>query len=681
MRSSVADRPDRPRTPDTSATGLVVRDSVGATREAGASLRGLPPSRFLPVRTAKARRRRMPPGSPYGESREHPGVARRGADGTDVQIYQVTVTRYRGWEGPAIWRPGARALLIGPNNGGKSSLLRAIDLILDPHRNAYRDTLSRHDFHGLATSQPVEIQVVLHDLTDEDCDVFEPYLEGQREDGTFGGFDSPQEEFDESQLVLRLALTAELDTPARAVFARPDANAARVTQEHKLRIGWHFVPAGLDPLRELAFYQGSVFAKLFERVDLSAELDDLRAGIEQARAGLMANTYVNATRRELESAALRLSLTSGTDSLDFHVLSMSDRRVLQSLEPVLRGRRTHDRLPLRSHGAGALRILLLAAVLQQARLGDSNLILALEEPEQNLEPINQRLVARNMLFADSSSAAQTLVSTHSPAVLSTRPLQDLHLVRDDEGHAAVRPLSTASPADHRLFERYARTGLVDGLYADAVLLVEGPTERGGLPPFWSKAFPVHGMEEHRVEIVDCESIDRMAPYVRFFRAVAIPVVALCDCDVDKADQRADILNASPNLLVHWGQWVDWEGVLGAHADIAALAGVLDALLVDLGGWGQWGAGLRDTARVAHGDPGQLGASTSVRTLVGAYPEAQRRAVLTALLRGGQPAFKSARDHRFIAEALPDVPKPMIGTMLMIHEVAARNPFIPTEFAH
>ena len=108
---------------------------------------------------------------------------------------------------------------------------------------------------------------------------FEPYLEGQRSDGTFGGFDSPQEEFDESDLVLRLALMAELDTPARPVLARPDANSARVTQEHRLRIGWHFVPAGLNPLRELAFYQDSVFAKLFERVDLSSELDDLRAGI------------------------------------------------------------------------------------------------------------------------------------------------------------------------------------------------------------------------------------------------------------------------------------------------------------------------------------------------------------------------------------------------------------------
>ena len=104
------------------------------------------------------------------------------------------------------------------------------------------------------------------------------------------------------------------------------------------------------------------------------------------------------------------------------------------------------------------------------------------------------------------------------------------------------------------------------------------------------------MEEHRIEIVDCESIDRMAPYVRFFHGLGIPVVALCDCDPDKQDKRADILAAGPTLLVHWGQWVDWEGVLGAHASIADLTGALDALLVDLGGWAPWAAGLRESAR-------------------------------------------------------------------------------------
>ena len=83
----------------------------------------------------------------------------------------------------------------------------------------------------------------------------------------------------------------------------------------------------------------------------------------------------------------------------------------------------------------------------------------------------------------------------------------------------------------------------------------------------------------------------------------------------------------------------------------------------------------------HADPGHLDTCTSIATLVSGYPDALQRDVLTAVLRGTQPAFKTARDHRMIAEALSDVPLPIVATMLMAREVALLNPHIPAEFAH
>jgi len=112
-----------------------------------------------------------------------------------MKIRQITIAGYRGWPGPMMWMPGALSVLVGPNNGGKSSLLRAIDLVLDPHRNPYRSRLAVYDFHELDTSSTISIEVVLDGLDENDCDVFEEYLEGQRADGTFGGFDSPADEF------------------------------------------------------------------------------------------------------------------------------------------------------------------------------------------------------------------------------------------------------------------------------------------------------------------------------------------------------------------------------------------------------------------------------------------------------------------------------------------------------
>jgi hypothetical protein len=172
-----------------------------------------------------------------------------------MRISELTVGHYRGWREPVSWHPSRHALVVGPNNAGKTTLLTAADLVLDPYRDRYRDRLEVWDYPDCDTSQPVEITVILADLSDEDRDHFEPYLEGRREDGTFGGWDSPEEEFDQAELVLRLKFRGAYGEPARAFFARPEANDAPVGQADKIHIGWQYIPASLDPGREL--YQDS----------------------------------------------------------------------------------------------------------------------------------------------------------------------------------------------------------------------------------------------------------------------------------------------------------------------------------------------------------------------------------------------------------------------------------------
>jgi putative ATP-dependent endonuclease of OLD family len=591
-----------------------------------------------------------------------------------MRIKNVTVERYRGWKGPTTWAPGEHSILVGPNNGGKSSLLRAVDIVLNPHRNAYRDLMGRHDFFDLDTSKPIEFTVILTDLDAEDCDVFEEHLEGQRpaDEGSgddhdeFGPADSPDEEFDQGDLVLRLGFKAELDEPAAAFFARPDAGQPRVTQEHKLRIGWYFVPADLDPLKELAFYSNSIFAKLFEQVDLSAELDSIRKGIEGAKGDLMKHKHVADTRDRLEAATRHLGLVSGDEALDFEVLDMSDRRVLQSLQLVARGARSGHRLPLRSHGRGVLRALLLASVLQHARLRESNLILAIEEPEQNLEPINQRLIARSVLFSLDSGAAQTIVSTHAPAVASTLPLKNIELVREFDGLPEVKALRDVQPVEHKFYERHARGAIIDGLYAKAVLLVEGPTELGALPALWVKAFPGAGLDERRLEVIDCESVDKVPPFVRFFAALEIPVAVICDCDPDKTQQRQDILDAGVGLMVHWGTYTDLEGVLAAEGDIPSLTAAMEEARAEVAFWREHQQPLTDLVRKTAGDHDDLRNATDISSLIAPFGEAAQRAALAAMLRGRQPSFKSARDQRLICQALPHAPRTTIRAMETVH---------------
>jgi len=565
----------------------------------------------------------------------------------------MTVKNYRGWREAVTWRPDSRALIVGPNNAGKTTLLTAADLVLNPYRDRYRDRLEVWDFPDCDTSEPVEITVILDDLSDEDRDHFEAYLEGRRDDGTFGGWDSPEEEFDQAKLVLRLKFRGAYDEPARAFYARPEAEEAHVRQADKIRIGWQYIPAGLDPGHELAFYSSSVLARLFERGDISEPLDAIRKAIDEAKAPLLKHPDVKATRERLQDSAQRLGLAPAGDPLDLAVAGLSDRRVLQSLQLVLQSGRSQTHLPLAAHGRGVLRVLLIAALLQGARAGGGNLILALEEPEQNLEPVGQRLVTRSLLLAEEAGAAQVLLTTHSAEVAGTFPLAQIHLARDADA-PELKALRHAEPSEHKFFELHSRSALIDGLYASVVVLAEGPTERGALPALWAAHRPGDGLDEHRIELVDCESIDKMPSFVRFFKALGIPVIAVAD--TDRPEKLARVAAANPDVLLGWKTHKDWEGVLAAEANIIELATAIETCRASLGEWEEHADQLRGCLIDHLGEASHLAEATDVHTLIAGYEESHARSALVHLLRGNSGLdFKSTIYSRTICTALTVLP--------------------------
>jgi AAA domain, putative AbiEii toxin, Type IV TA system len=492
---------------------------------------------------------------------------------------------------------------------------------------------------------------------------------GRREDGTFGGWDSPEEEFDQGELVLRLKFRGDYDEPARAFFARPEADEAHVHQADKIRIGWQYIPAGLDPGHELAFYSSSVLARLFERDDISGPLEAIRQAIDQAKAPLLEHPGVAATRQRLQHSAQRLGLAPAGDPLDLAVAGLSDRRVLQSLQLVLRSGRSQTHLPLAAHGRGVLRVLLITALLQSARASDGNLILALEEPEQNLEPIGQRLVTRSLLLAEDAGAAQVLLTTHSAEVAGTVPLAELHLARESEKGPDLKALRDAAPSEHKFFELHARAALTDGLYASVVVLAEGPTERGAFPVLWAAYRPGDGLDEHRIELVDCESIDKMPSFVRFFKALGIPVVAVAD--TDQPEKLAKVKAAQPDVLLSWCTHKDWEGVLAGEANTGELAKGLETCRASLGGWAAHADKLRGCLKERVGDSAHLATATDVPTLIAGYGEPDARSALTCLLRGNSGLnFKSTIYARTICTELTVLPPTATGMIDHVHRFAA-----------
>jgi Overcoming lysogenization defect protein-like, TOPRIM domain len=271
-------------------------------------------------------------------------------------------------------------------------------------------------------------------------------------------------------------------------------------------------------------------------------------------------------------------------------------------------------------------------------------------------------------MAEETGAAQVILTTHAPDVAAAVPLSEVHLVREFAVGPDVRGLRAAAPSEHKFFERHARGPLVDGLYADLVVLVEGQTERGALPVLWQKQRSGEGLDENRIELIDCDGLDRMRSYVRFFRALDIRVVAVCDAD--KPAAYADLVAENPDAVVRWSTHTDWEGLIAAEADVEAVAAALELSRAALGGWDQHAGQLRDCVVRSVGEAEHMGRATDIPSLLDGYGEVERRRALVDLLRGRSGIdFKSAIDGRLVAEALPEVPPTVARMIEIVHGVA------------
>jgi len=171
-------------------------------------------------------------------------------------------------------------------------------------------------------------------------------------------------------------------------------------------------------------------------------------------------------------------------------------------------------------------------------------LLAIEEPEAHLHPHIQRLVygdflrPRPHLDAPEGQLSEqehqtTILTTHSPHIASVAPLRSLVLIRKGPDGASSEIISSAGLSLDETsileLERYLDVTRAEMLFAKAVILVEGDSERYLLPVFGK----LLGIPFDPLGITVCSvSGTNFLPYVRLLgrNGLDIPFVVLTDLD-------------------------------------------------------------------------------------------------------------------------------------------------------
>lgn len=573
-----------------------------------------------------------------------------------MQIKHLSVTRYRGLEHLAF-APGARTVILGPNNSCKSTVLEALDLLLHPGFGRSRPAPSELDYFHRDPSEGFEIEGVIGELPESFSAEVHQHLEGWH-GGNRELVAEPDGDGIEPVVRVRVRGTSEFEVVHE--FSKPEAQGARFGAALRTQIGWVFDGRARDPTRQLSFYQGGLLDRVFADTNMEPTIAALRTALTQGAAAVNEEAAIEQVLSELSNDLRSLGLLGHDQAAAFETGAVSQRQLLQTLRLALP---TGDAtIPLDRQGRGVQRLLLVSTLLRLSAAGGRPLIGGFEEPEEALEPLRQAQLAR-MLHSLTARGGQIFLVSHSPEIAREFEIDDFVLL--DEGARNPRPLRDVVGTDvMQAYESRVDGAVVRGLFARVPVLVEGPSDRGVAARFW-RAMEDSGTlppaPQLGIDFISAEGVDKIPMLAKLLAQAGKAVVAWCELDTGSARMSFERLRREGHcaaLLIHDDREgrSNLEGAMAYGASLEALASALTAVAEDRGY--PWDAQRTDLLSRAEG------VSRETREALGAAPslieflrvldeEVTRSLVASALGAKAVTPFemKGARQGRILAEAV------------------------------
>lgn len=210
------------------------------------------------------------------------------------------------------------------------------------------------------------------------------------------------------------------------------------------------------------------------------------------------------------------------------------------------GEEEETTLALSEAGSGVQSGVLLALHRLEQRAAqnpDIQFILAVEEPEAFLHPQKQKELYQDIRTAQSANL-KVIVTTHSPYIVAETPFTAVGLVRKEDKHSSLHVAEVKDSQEQEMFDAYSDEVNSSLFFADKVVLVEGESDARVIKLLLGKKF---GPQAHRVSIISSSGNANFSPFLRMIRAwgaAKIPHLVVTDFDsLAKSTERAVLVGA------------------------------------------------------------------------------------------------------------------------------------------
>ncbi|GHS89832.1 ATP-dependent endonuclease [Actinomycetota bacterium] len=463
-----------------------------------------------------------------------------------LHIARVEIQNFRNFEHLVIDPFPAAAVIVGENGAGKSNLLHALRVVLDPSLPDSSRMLRAEDFHEGPHGKPMGSGgdiVIRIDLAgyDEDIDALSvladasmpdvnhrarfTYVYRPRSSVTVGSADEQEERAETPRERSLVAADYEY-----LIYGGDDVtnDARHLRRDVAIRV----LPALRDVESDLQTWRRNPLRDILDRLPPSSDkLHEVASDLAAAMDKLSTDSNIAALERNI---ADRLNLMIGAKntvapSLGF--ASTDEGDLVRFVRLFIDAARRHTVGDTSLGGANVLYLALLLESLTQQRNANAFVatLLAVEEPEAHLHVAMQRRLFHHLLRSESA----LILTTHSPHIAAVAPLASYVILRSTPtgtvgATTAAIDLNQHERAD---LERYMDQTRAELLFASHVILVEGLAETH-LVPAIAQACGFN-LDEYGVVVASVQGTD-FAPYTKLVGAngLAIPFVVITDGDID-----------------------------------------------------------------------------------------------------------------------------------------------------
>jgi putative ATP-dependent endonuclease of OLD family len=465
-----------------------------------------------------------------------------------MRISRIQVHNFRNFKDLDL-ETGSQAVIVGDNKIGKSNLIYALRLILDPSLPDSVRQLRREDFwdglpRPLSINDKILISINFTDFEDNPSQLalLGAYL------------------IEPSPMVARLTYVFQpkegLDgAPTREsdyeffIFGgiRPED---RIRHEIRARMPLDFLPALRDVESDFMNWRRSPLRLLLDESTskiTQGNLDGIAAKVSEATNTLKEEPEIKALDAQI---GVKLKDMVGSyqaieTSLGF--TPTDPEHLIRALRLFIDGgKRGIGDASLGSANILYIVLKLLELELLDAQKSRDHTFLAIEEPEAHLHPHLQRLIYKGVLnprahqvqsthkeTSEELSSKTILLTTHSPHIVSVSPLRSLIILRKSIHDNATEGISTVNLdiSDDEIadLERYIDVTRGEIVFAKGVLLVEGDAEVFLIPAL-SKLLD-KDLDELGISVCSVSSAN-FKPYVKFLGPNGLnkPFAVLTDFD-------------------------------------------------------------------------------------------------------------------------------------------------------